>query len=169
MKNNTSAIFITISFIIGLVATGNCDAAGDRRSGKKDKTADEQLQIEQTYLDTLNQGQELSLTDKKMPPSDVKEEKVKVEKSDVEEIKNKVDGFRIQLMASTDIEKLRAKKDAIESELNLKIYIEHDEPYYKVYAGDFTKRGKADKALVKVKESGYPDAWIVRTKVIVND
>jgi hypothetical protein len=163
MKYTILITVILVSFIIGLSSLGYDSTASDRRRGRKIESVNKH-RVEETYLDTLNRGQELSLIDSDIPP-DMEEGR----ETDAEKVKKTVDGFRIQLMASTSVEKLRMKKKAIEKELKLKIYIEHDEPYYKVYAGDFTQRNRADKALVKVKESGYPDAWIVKTKVFVEE
>lgn len=164
MKYTASIYTLAVFLITGIIVTGTSSAAGDKWRRKKDKSANERQPAKETYLDTLNQGQEISLA-KDNTPVEVE----KVETAPVTDTKKDADGFRIQLMASTSPDKLRAKKDEIESQLNLKVYIEHDEPYYKVYVGDFTHRDKADKELAKVKESGYPDAWIVKTKIFVDD
>lgn len=163
MKGNVSIIAIAMALIIGLLSVVSSEAGGNRRRGKKKEILDEQ-DIVETYLDTLNRGREASLIDDRITAPIERDAETMVA-----ETKKSVNGFRIQLMASSSLEKLRMKKDVIESKLNMKVYIEHDEPYYKVYAGDFTERGKADKALVKVKESGYSDAWIVKTRVFVKE
>ena len=163
MRNTNSVVALILScalcLFVGLLSTTN----GDWRRSRKEKSPDKQA-VEETYLDTLNRGREVSLGEAGAPVPDTEEENAGTMGE-----QKKVDGFRIQLIASTSLENLRAKKDAIASKLNMKIYIEHDEPYYKIYAGDFTQRAQADKALVTVKESGYPDAWIVKTLVFIDE
>jgi len=82
-----------------------------------------------------------------------------------------IDGFRIQLFATKDIESATvAKKEAefafVEDGYN--VYVEFDSPYYKVRIGDFTDRDKATEFREIAHEKGYPSPWIVKTKVWSN-
>jgi septal ring-binding cell division protein DamX len=74
-------------------------------------------------------------------------------------------GFRVQVIASSQIEKVRAEQKALESRVSYPLYIIVTPPYYKLVAGDFVKRSEADAAALKLKEFGYADAWVVRSKV----
>lgn len=84
---------------------------------------------------------------------------------------SKKNGFRVQIFASTlEKDALRAKTSA-EQKLytkNVYVYVEKDEKWFKVRVGDCIKKDDAIKLLNYLKESGYYDAWIVRTKVISN-
>lgn len=117
-----------------------------------------------TFLDTLNKGKELNLAGEDVVPISAKKENASQKAQRV-----KSNGYRIQLMASSSEETVRAKKKSVERELKLNVYIDFDEPYYKVYVGDYTSRRSANKALSQIKQSGYPDAWIVKSKVFVDD
>jgi len=119
---------------------------------------------EATYIDTLNKGKELSLFNNFSVNNGEVHEKAIIPGSK-EKI---VDGFRIQLMVASSKEKLEAQKKNIELKLNLKLYILHDAPFYKLYAGDFTEKKKADEELIKVKSSGFGDAWVTKAKVVVD-
>lgn len=82
-----------------------------------------------------------------------------------------VDGFRVQLFATKDIESATvAKKEAefafVEDGYN--VYVEFDSPYYKVRIGDFTDREKATAFREIAREKGYPSPWVVKTKVWSN-
>jgi hypothetical protein len=159
--NNKINFFIVIA---GMLCINLCistpEAAGDR-----DKVKEEgQQQVVETYLDTLNRGKEVSLIRDDISTG-------LSEKKDAPPAGKKIlpEGYRIQVLALTSMEAARAKKSAIESKLQLDVYIDFDKPYYKMYVGNYTSRKDAEKALSMIKESGYPDAWIVKSKVFVDE
>jgi hypothetical protein len=76
-----------------------------------------------------------------------------------------VQGFRIQLLATTSLNQAtEAKKNAM-VKLQGKIYLDHDGAQYKIRLGDFLSQDAAKTALQEVVEGGYADAWIVRCQV----
>ncbi len=82
-----------------------------------------------------------------------------------------VDGYRIQIHSTKDLENAtRAKAMAMEQFTNMpvKFYLEFDSPYYKVRLGDFQSRNEADQIRSVVRSRGYPQAWIVKTRVWSN-
>ena len=76
-----------------------------------------------------------------------------------------VDGFRIQILASSDIERARVEKKNMESHTRQPLYIVFDSPYYKLQVGDFARRSQAEDFLADLRKSGYNDAWIVAARV----
>jgi len=118
--------------------------------------------IRQTYLDTLNRGRELYLTDEELSPAAARfldggrTDSVK---------KNETEAYRVQCFASNDIEAARGEKRAIETKISKPVYIVFDPPYYKIHAGDFLERPDAEKLMTELKKIGYRDAWIVRGKM----
>lgn len=79
-----------------------------------------------------------------------------------------VDGYRIQLLSTKDLESAsRAKAIAMEqfSDIQVKFYLEFDSPYYKVRLGDFKTREEAESVREVVRSRGYPKAWIIKTRV----
>lgn len=89
----------------------------------------------------------------------------------VEKADKLVDGFRIQLFATKDIESATiAKKEAqfVFANDSLNIYVEFDSPYYKLRIGDFRDRDKAEQFREITREKGYSSSWIVKTKVWSN-
>lgn len=82
-----------------------------------------------------------------------------------------IDGFRVQLFATKDIESATiAKKEAefVFTGDSLNIYVEFDSPYYKLRIGDFQERDDAEAFREVAHEKGYPSSWIVKTKVWSN-
>jgi cell division septation protein DedD len=76
-----------------------------------------------------------------------------------------IDGFRIQLMATTD----RLKVDEAQSTFNSRypgVYTgwSQAKPYYRVRIGGFSSRTEASNFLQKIKKD-YPDAYIVPDRV----
>jgi hypothetical protein len=87
-------------------------------------------------------------------------------------VENKlIDGFRVQLFATQDIEKATLEKKEVEfafAEAGVEVYIEFDSPMYKVRLGDCTTREEAEQLRELARSKGYPTSWIVKTKVNSN-
>jgi hypothetical protein len=76
-----------------------------------------------------------------------------------------IDGFRIQLLATTD----RRKVEEVQSAFGVRypnVYAgwSSAKPYYRVRVGAFTSRTDASSFLLRIKKE-YPDAYIVPDKV----
>ena len=116
--------------------------------------------VHYTFLDTLNQGNELQLDDES---GDIQAERMKnagAAASAMSETR-----FRVQLLASSRIETVREKKKEVEKQIREPIVIGYEAPYYKLYAGDYLKRQEAQALLPKLKRMGFQDAWVVSTRV----
>jgi cell division septation protein DedD len=113
--------------------------------------------VQPTYLDTINADNEVALT--------------QPEGNSLVQPQGAIDSsrFRIQLFASSQIETLREQKRYFESKIELPLYISFETPYYKLLAGDFSRREDAEAGLAKLKKLGYPDAWIVASKPITEN
>jgi hypothetical protein len=115
-----------------------------------------------TFLDTLNRGKEFSLAEKDFKSILPESSDSAIEK-DGRDVYS--EGFRIQCFASSQIERIRSEQKLLESKVKYPIYIVFNTPYYKLLIGDFIKRSDADNALIKLKELGYPDSWVTRSKI----
>ncbi len=158
-----SRVVYRLSVVVLIIASfysGYCKDAHDGKDEKGHTSSDSKV----TYLDSLNKGRELVLSD-----NDIVSLSQSVESTIPKGKKEISEGYRIQLMASSSGETVRARKKMIENELRLKVYIIFDEPYYKVYVGDYKTRRDAESALNEIKQSGYPDAWIVKSKVFIDE
>ena len=75
-------------------------------------------------------------------------------------------GYRVQLISTTDYYEALEIRDSVSVRLSGEIYLDYEPPYYKVRAGNFIQRDDAEMKRAEAKQAGYPDAWIVRTKII---
>ena len=126
-----------------------------------------------TFIDTLNRGNEVTIGDAQSRNSArvVANEKQTTPKFDTEISDTKrpmIDGFRVQCMATSQKEKAQKEQKLLTEKLKLPVYIMFVAPYYKVYAGDFTQRAKAEDIQEHLKKNGYPDAWIASQRVFLN-
>lgn len=79
-----------------------------------------------------------------------------------------IEGFRVQLFATQDIEKATLEKKEAEfsfAEDRIPVYIEFDSPMYKVRIGNCTTRDEAEQLRELARRKGYSTSWIVKTKV----
>jgi len=79
-----------------------------------------------------------------------------------------IDGYRVQLFASKEIDKATQEKKEAEFVFNsdgIGVYIEFDSPMYKVRIGDCATRDAAEELREVARKRGYPTSWIVKAKV----
>jgi len=89
--------------------------------------------------------------------------------SDTTRAEELVPGYRVQVCATPDEATARAYyHDALMKFLDQGVYLRFDSPYYKVRIGDCKSRFEAEELQKRVQKSGFPDAWVVRTKVYAN-
>ncbi len=89
--------------------------------------------------------------------------------TDTSNITEKVNGFRVQILSTDNLEHARKTKERILPKINQKqVYILFDPPFYKVQVGDFTVNSLAEDLEFKLKQLGYNNARIVREKVNQN-
>jgi hypothetical protein len=78
-------------------------------------------------------------------------------------------GFRVQLLATTDVDEANAlKADAEAAFAGEWFYVIFDPPTYKLRAGNFVEREEAEAYAKLLQDSGYSDAWVVPEKVFKN-
>jgi hypothetical protein len=80
-----------------------------------------------------------------------------------------VSGFRIQVFSTTDIDEAGVKKG--EAELLFPgewVYLQYDQPSYKIRVGNFLRRYDAERFRTLAVEKGFGGAWIVPSRVLKN-
>jgi len=81
-----------------------------------------------------------------------------------------VDGYRIQIYASSSIEGAtvaqQKAKDEFET-LGHKIYMIFEAPFYRIRIGDFADRISAEDVMETVKSMGYDQSFLVSGKIIL--
>ncbi len=144
--------------------------------GEKKKPPQEKKAVEETYLDSLNSGKELHLTNKDFSSSvsgtasrsasgDMHPTDGSDAASERTNERESVTGqtYGIQVFASAQIAHARRKKQQIAQELDRPVYVVFKKPYYKVFVGHFSSREDAASALQQLKDMGYKDAWVTDT------
>lgn len=74
-------------------------------------------------------------------------------------------GFRVQVLASGELERARAMQAELERAFDEACHIEYEDSLYKVRLGDFISRDEALSCISRLKENGYHECWIVSTTV----
>ena len=119
----------------------------------------------QTFLDTLNRGKEIALSEGDLPA---------IEVAPAASVGKQVgaDGaeehFRIQILASSQVDMARKEKVSAETALKHPVFMVSEQSLYKLYVGDFKTKAEAEATLPEVRKAGYKDAWVVSTKPIRN-
>jgi hypothetical protein len=80
-----------------------------------------------------------------------------------------VQGFRVQVFSTTNIDEANAKKATLEEAIpQERVYIEYDPPAYKIRAGNFLTRYDADRFVRFLSDRGFTGAWAVPQRVLKN-
>jgi hypothetical protein len=90
---------------------------------------------------------------------------VTVPKTERTEGEATVQGYRVQLAATTDENRARDLKKEAMLKLKEKIYLIFESPNYKVRVGDCRTFDEAKLLKQEIVNSGFPEAWIVKSNV----
>lgn len=81
-------------------------------------------------------------------------------------------GYRIQIYNTRDVREAEAYKAAFDDWASTEMppnsifsYVLYRQPFYRVHAGDFRSRNRAQEFANRVKER-FPDAWVVVDQVV---
>ena len=76
-------------------------------------------------------------------------------------------GWRVQVFASRAEAEAAAAATRVRDALGDRapVYVERDDPWFKVRAGDFADRAAAEALRQQLAGIGWPDAWAVRTTI----
>ncbi len=86
-----------------------------------------------------------------------------------QQVKELIQGYRVQILATTGYDDVTAMKTAIEAEIPDEwFYVVYDAPTYKLRGGNFIERYEADRFVKLLADKGYKDAWVVPERVYKN-
>ncbi|HET6361062.1 MAG TPA: SPOR domain-containing protein [Gemmatimonadota bacterium] len=76
-------------------------------------------------------------------------------------------GWRVQVFASRSQAESAATATRVQQALGdgAPVYVERDDPWFKVRVGDFADRAGAEELRQQLAGLGWPDAWAVRTTI----
>ncbi|RKZ34383.1 hypothetical protein DRQ33_02305 [bacterium] len=75
-------------------------------------------------------------------------------------------GYKIQIFSTLQQDEAEKVAQEIGEKLDEKVYIEFNPPYYKVRIGNCSNSDDAEELLAQIKKLGYPNAWIVRARIV---
>ena len=129
-----------------------------------------------TFIDTLNKGAEVYITDTDVavpatnPMADTHQFLKTVVPASIQEPKPDAataaaaapSRYKIQVLAATVEAEVVKQKADLASKTDLSVIIIFEAPYYKLYIGDFQERSDAEHYLTRLKDLGYDGVWIVQ-------
>ncbi len=125
-----------------------------------ERSSEQQKEISLTIIDTLNKGKEVCLTENDLHSVPA----LKGGNSSSGTIQfEKTSHYRVQVVAYSQVDRLKEDKKRIAKQLVVPLSIIYDAPNYRLYAGEFKNRDDADSTLSKVKKLGFRDAKVVST------
>ncbi len=74
-------------------------------------------------------------------------------------------GFRVQIMAAANEAQINEEKRKAMLRFNVRVYVDFEEPNYKIRIGDCLTRKEADAMVAEAVRRGYAGAFPVRTMV----
>jgi len=119
-----------------------------------------------TLLDSLSAGKELVLTPEKLQVEGVGSVKGDAVPEATLNGSKMVQGYRIQVYATTNFKDAEKKKEDLLASLEEPVFVIYEEPFYKIRVGNFTREDEARELKKKLSEMGN-DAWIVQSQVRV--
>lgn len=82
---------------------------------------------------------------------------------------NKIWGFRVQVLATDNLEEANSARTDLYFKTNQKsIYVVFDPPFYKVKAGDFANINDANSLSFKLSQMGYTESRVVKDSINVS-
>jgi hypothetical protein len=156
-------IFLFIASCTGAKKTGTAD---NMETEKKASIYDESFDPLTLNDDDITISEKIK--ESKAPKKSVEIEEVPQEEQTVET--KEVDGWRVQILATGNIEKATLlHQEALDQfELSeIKAYLIFEAPLYKVRIGDAIDQNTAQTIRDLARDYGYSGAFIVRSKVVV--
>tara|TARA_Y100000992_G_scaffold249211_1_gene180950 strand:+ start:299 stop:739 length:441 start_codon:yes stop_codon:yes gene_type:complete len=75
------------------------------------------------------------------------------------------DGFRIQVFETSSSEKANSVFRKYKKKMVDSLYVIFDAPLYKIQYGNFSKKYEAENVKKKLRQKGFKNIWIVRSRI----
>jgi len=153
-----------VVFVSAAAFLAACSSSGESEKGASTSSS-ETLKTYESQFDptTYNPEPKTLLSSERPPSSEPQETAVALANPPIQEL---VQGFRVQIYASTSIDQAAERKQTAEELFPEEwFYLVYDPPTYKIRAGNFLTRFEADRFLKDLRNEGFIDSWIVPDKV----
>lgn len=126
--------------------------------------------VDESFDPIVLQDEDLSFPEKAVPTERAEVSVLPGEAEANREVEQNrvVDGYRVQIFATQNIENATLQKKEAEFVFvadTVALYIEFDSPMYKIRVGDCLNRADAENLREISRKHGYPTSFIVKTKV----
>ena len=162
--------FISFLFlVIILVSCGSSRQNATRGAAPAGETI-ETSRIDESFDPVMLQDEDLEFPEKTIPSqqAEIPFPPGKIIENKEAEPNRVVDGYRVQIFATQNIENATLQKKEAEFVFltdSVAVYIDFDSPMYKIRVGDCLNRADAENLREISRKHGYPTSFIVRTKV----
>jgi hypothetical protein len=78
-----------------------------------------------------------------------------------------VEGFRVQIFAGLDSINAMIKARQCRNVTTDSVYLFKEKALFKIQIGDYPYRYQADSAKMNLRKNGFPDAWVVKSLVLI--
>jgi Na+-transporting methylmalonyl-CoA/oxaloacetate decarboxylase gamma subunit len=159
MRLRLALVLLVLSLLVSLLL----GACATERSLKKKAAAPTGKEQAEGALEAIPEpiSPKKKATSQTEAPSSYVEQEVpaNVEESDI------APGYRVQIFASSSLEKAEEVAGKARSLFSERVYVEYSAPLYRVRAGNFTSKEDALRFREKAVQSGYEGAWVVEALV----
>jgi hypothetical protein len=177
MKSKTLTVYI-ISIILFITSLFfySCGASSTVRYDRNKEEKKEEVSEKKTYKENFNiipYRTEINI--KERIPGEIKAPDLNpwygYETKDTSTVQERAivgttNGFRVQVMATDNLEEADSLKTELSLELTQKnVYVIFDPPFYKVEVGDFTSMSDAKDLNFKLNQMGYTETRVIASTV----
>ncbi len=160
-------IFLIIGFIIP--QQGCTQTLNNQGRSLQKKIASDSIILNETF--DVNQFKDHLWTIKPvtriLPPSDTVVNTIPDNNNSDEPKTVTVAGYRVQLYSTTDYyAAVRVRNEAM-TRFTEEIIMDFEQPYYKIRIGNYIDRQEAEAIRIHARTIGYPEAWLIQTKVTI--
>jgi len=119
----------------------------------------QQADIADPFLDTIFQEPDQAITiNQKIYPPYIPDPIQKFKEAE---------GFRVQVFAGSDSSKIKSVRQEIATLTDDSVHYFDEKGLYKIQVGDYLYRYLADNMKTKMRQNGYPGAWVVQRTILV--
>jgi hypothetical protein len=158
---NTKMLYFYSLLVIGILLSCQPQAVIKKQPAALPDSAlyYQQADIADPFLDTIFQEPDQTVTVyQKIYPPEIPEPLQKF--TDAE-------GFRVQVFAGSDSLKVKSIRQEIIQITHDSVHYFNEKGLYKIQVGDYLYRYLADNMKTKMRQNGYPGAWVVQRTIIV--
>jgi len=154
-----SSILLLSLLVLSVVAAGLALTSCARQTLDRETASPvERKQPAETELEAIP----APVSPQKKPAQAAEEQPSYIEEKEPPKVEESTgSGFRVQIFASSSLEKAEAVAKQAGAAFSERVYVEYSAPLYRVRVGDFATKEQALALKEKAVQAGYEGAWVV--------